>query len=195
LFSLKIADRLFILLPITRALLAWTQSNVTAGSDTTAIVLRTIFYNLLRYPETLEALMAELRKAADDGELSPVVTWKQSQRLPYLKAVVKEAGRIHPPFGLPLERIVPEGGAEICGRFFDEGTIVGMNAWVVYRNTETFGEDADIWRPERWLTSDREAVKKMENALLTVCCSFLSLDSWFTGLSTKPSDANLGRSF
>jgi cytochrome P450 len=195
LFSLKIADRLFILLPITRALLAWTQSNVTAGSDTTAIVLRTIFYNLLRYPETLEALMAELRKAADDGELSPVVTWKQSQRLPYLKAVVKEAGRIHPPFGLPLERIVPEGGAEICGRFFDEGTIVGMNAWVVYRNTETFGEDADIWRPERWLTSDREAVKNMENALLTVCCSFLSLDSWFTGLSTKPSDANLGRSF
>jgi hypothetical protein len=178
---LKMSDHLFMLLPLPRALLAWTQSNITAGSDTTAIVLRTIFYNLLRYPETLASLMAELRKAADDGELSPIVTWKQSQRLPYLRAVVKEAGRIHPPFGLPLERIVPEGGAEICGKFFGQGTIVGMNAWVVHRNTETFGEDADVWRPERWLTSDTEAVKRMENALLTVSRSLLSLGSWFTG--------------
>ncbi|KAF7183368.1 hypothetical protein CNMCM7691_003567 [Aspergillus felis] len=149
------------------ALLAWTQSNITAGSDTTAIMLRTIFYNLLQHPETMAKLMDELRTAAKAGSLSAIVTWKQSRQLAYLDACIKEAGRIHPPFGLPLERVVPEGGVEICGEFLPAGTIVGMNAWVVHRDEETFGPDADSWHPERWLGKDEAAVKKMENSLLT----------------------------
>lgn len=39
----------------------------------------------------------------------------------YLQAVIKEALRMHPATGLPLERVVPAGGATISGYFFPEG--------------------------------------------------------------------------
>ena len=99
--------------------------------------------------------------------------------------MIKEAGRLHPPFGLPLERVVPEEGATICGVRLKAGTVVGMSAWVVHRDKETFGEDAGDWRPERWLQEEVKGEgreewearrKKMEAALLTVCCYLLEFD-------------------
>ena len=151
----------------TRALTAWTTSNVTAGSDTTAILLRTIFYSLLRHPSTLQRLQAELEDATQQGRLSKLATWKEARELPYLDACIREAGRIHPPFGLPLERVVPPEGAVICGQRFEGGTVVGMSAWVVHRDRDTFGDDCDMWRPERWLCEEAKR-KEMEHALLTV---------------------------
>jgi hypothetical protein len=41
--------------------------------------------------------------------------------MPYLQAVIKEALRVHPATGLPLEQVVPEGGTPLCGRFFPQG--------------------------------------------------------------------------
>ena len=84
-----------------------------------------------------------------------------------MHACVKEAERIHPPIGLPLERIVPARGATICGQFFEGGTVVGMNAWVIHRNKDVFGHDADSWNPDRWLC-DKAQRARMENTLLTV---------------------------
>ncbi|KAI1085995.1 cytochrome P450 [Rostrohypoxylon terebratum] len=149
------------------ALPAWTSSNIIAGSDTTAIFLRTMFYQLLTHPLSLEKLRAELDAAADSGNLSKIATWKQSIALPYLDACFKEAGRIHPPFGLHLERVVSEAGLEVCGKTLPAGTIVGMNAWVVHRDPEVFGPDADDWRPERWLEGDEARIKRMDASLLT----------------------------
>lgn len=150
-----------------RALPAWTSSNILAGSDTTAIFLRTLFHGLLSHPWDLVRLRTELDNAASAGRLSVPVTWKESLDLPFLDACIKEAGRIHPPFGLPLERVVPAGGVTICGEFIEPGTIVGISAWVAHRDQMTFGQDADKWRPERWLV-EPETRKKMESGLLTV---------------------------
>ena len=150
-----------------RALTAWTSSNILAGSDTTAIFLRTLFHRLLAHPSTLASLRTELDAAASAGRLSIPATWKESLDLPYLDACIKEAGRVHPPFGLPLERVVPPDGATICGEYLPPGTIVGISAWVAHHDRETFGEDADTWRPERWLV-EAETRKRMELRLLTV---------------------------
>ena len=157
----------WLLIDVDRALLIWTSSNITAGSDTTAILLRTVFHQLLTHPDTMRRLMDELDSAAATGNLEPMASWKQTRSLPYLDACIKEAGRIHPPFGLPLERVVPPDGAEVCGKYIKGGTIVGMNAWVVHRNMEIFGQDCDKWRPERWFC-DQEERKKMEASILTV---------------------------
>jgi Cytochrome P450 len=171
------------------AILAWTQSNITAGSDTTAIFLRTLFYNLLRYPDTLQKIMTELIEAKGNGELNELASWHQTRSLPYLDACIKEAGRIHPPFGLPLERVVPPEGATICGQFLKGGTIVGMNAWVVHRDQELFGEDADKWNPGRWFC-DEEKRKAMDRGLLTVSSHALSrfpllpVETWILWLTT-----------
>jgi cytochrome P450 len=140
---------------------------VTAGSDTTAIFLRTIFYHLIKYPATYKRLLDELDQAANEGRLSEFVSWKESRELPYLDAVIKEAGRMHPPFGLHLERVVPPEGDTICGQPLPGGTVIGISGWAVHRNKETFGEDADIWKPERWLCDEAQR-RKMERALLTV---------------------------
>ncbi|KAK4176240.1 cytochrome P450 [Triangularia setosa] len=145
---------------------AWATSNVLAGSDTTAIMMRAIIHFLIRHLDSLAKLMEELSQAHCEGRLSDIVTWNESRSLPYLDACIKEAGRLHPVIGLPLERVVPKGGVELCGQHFEEGTIVGMNPWVVHRDKEVFGDDADEFVPERWLV-DRERRVKMERCLLT----------------------------
>ena len=37
-----------------------------------------------------------------------------------------------------------------------EGTIVGMNPWVVNQDWETFGPDSDSFIPEQWLQGSNE---------------------------------------
>ncbi|MBE3045434.1 cytochrome P450, partial [Candidatus Bathyarchaeota archaeon] len=103
-----------------------------AGSETTAISLAAVFYYLLRNERCLERLRGEIDDAARGGAFSDceggIVTFKESQGLPYLKACITEAFRMHPAAGLPLERIVPADGAEIAGHFVKGGTIVGCSA-------------------------------------------------------------------
>ena len=137
-----------------------------AGSETTAISLSAVFYYLLKNQSALGRLQAELDAAAKEGRFSDyetgLVTWHESQTLPYLDACVKEAFRLHPAPGLPMERVVPEGGLEIAGRFVKGGTIVGCSAWVLHRNENIFGRDVDEYRPERWLPfgGDEAALKE-----------------------------------
>lgn len=140
-----------------------------AGSDTTAISLSSVFYYILKNPRCYEKLMDEIDTAVCSGvledRLSGLVTWAGSQKLPYLDACVKEAFRLHPAAGLPLERIVPSQGAEICGEFIAGGTIVGCSAWVIHRRPEVFGSDVDTYRPERWLEASKESRKEMEGSM------------------------------
>jgi cytochrome P450 len=82
---------------------------------------------------------------------------------------MKEAMRLHPGVGFPLERKVPEGGATICGVSLPGDTIISMSAPVVHVDISIFGKDAAQFRPERWLDGDEEQLKVMERSLLTVC--------------------------
>lgn len=137
-----------------------------AGSETTAISLGATFYYLLRNPAAMARLRAELDEAGRKGIFhdneTGLVTWAEAQKLPYLDACIKEAFRVHPAPGLPMERIVPPQGAEIAGRFIPGGTIVGCSAWVFHRNKNIFGEDADVYRPERWLVDESLGKDKEE---------------------------------
>jgi cytochrome P450 len=135
-----------------------------AGSETTAISLGAVFYFLLKNPSKLAKLTAEIDAAAKSGLFSDgqtgLVTFHEAQKLEYLDACIKEAFRLHPAAGLPLERIVPPQGAEIAGHFVKGGTLVGCSAWVIHRRPEIFGEDVDVYTPERWLA--REGFDKAE---------------------------------
>ena len=136
--------------------------NVIAGSDTTAAALAATLYCLLKSPSALARLREEISSRIHDGELDSPPQFKQAQNMPYLQAVLQEAQRLYPGAALPLQRIVPEGGAEICGYDFPAGTVVGVNAVVLHRNTAIFGEDATSFRPERWLESDKETLSYMQ---------------------------------
>jgi cytochrome P450 len=148
-----------------------------AGSETTAISLSSVFYYLLKNPRCMEVLLNELDEKTREGYFKDgehgLVTWTESQGLPYLDACIKEAFRLHPAPGLPLERVVPPGGTEIAGEFIKGGTIVGCSAWVMHRRTEVFGEGVEDFRPERWMvdaSKDRESeekrIKEMSGTML-----------------------------
>ncbi|KAB5543017.1 cytochrome P450-like protein [Coniochaeta sp. 2T2.1] len=140
-----------------------------AGSETTAISLSAVFYFLLKNPKCLAKLREEIDEAGRAGSFSDtetgLVTWTESQKLPYLDACVKEAFRLHPAAGLPLERIVPEPGVEIAGHYVKGGTIVGCSAWIIHQNKEVFGEDVEAYRPERWLADESVDKEKEEQRI------------------------------
>ena len=81
---------------------------------------------------------------------------------------MKEAMRCHPGVSYPLERLVPEGGAEFCGAKLRTGTVVGINPVVIHHNTDIYSPDAAQFRPERWLEASPEHLKVMDRTLLTV---------------------------
>ncbi|KAJ4358701.1 uncharacterized protein N0V89_003285 [Didymosphaeria variabile] len=140
--------------------------NIAAGSDTTAISIASVIGHLAMNPDKMASLRHELESATQRGELSNPALYQEAQKLPYLQAVIQEGLRIHPAVGCPLVRVVPAGGAHIAGRYFPAGTEVGINAWVIHRNKDIFGPDADKFVPERWLTNDPGERARLERNFL-----------------------------
>lgn len=136
--------------------------NIIAGSDTTASALAATLYCLLKNPPALEKLREEIKDREGAGDLSSPPQFKQAQNMPYLQAVLQEAQRMFPGATLPLQRVVPEGGAQISGYYFPAGTVVGVNAAVLHQNKAVFGDDADEFRPERWLENEKETLSYMQ---------------------------------
>ena len=93
------------------------------------------------------------------------------------QATMKEAMRVHPGVGFPLERFVPPEGAEICGRTLPGGTNVSISAPVIHHNKEIYGQDANIFRPERWLEASCEELKAMDRYFFAVSHSLLSFEN------------------
>jgi cytochrome P450 len=128
--------------------------NILAGSDTTANLLRSIVYYGLKNPNVHRKLQREL----DEAELRIPVRYTDASKLPYLSAVIRESSRINPGVALMLERIVPDSGLELAdGTILPPGVKVGMNAWVVHRDKNVYGQDADSFRPKSWLREEEEA--------------------------------------
>ncbi|KAM0804317.1 cytochrome P450 oxidoreductase [Usnea florida] len=144
-------------------------STMLAGAETTSISLTAVFYYILRtpgcYTKLREELDTQLQSTYSDTDFVYFrAPFSESRELPYLHACVQEAFRMHPAFGFMLERVVPPSGGTIHGNHIPGGTIVGCNPWIVQRDKDTFGEDSDTYRPERWLV-DRKAAYKMERAM------------------------------
>jgi cytochrome P450 len=137
------------------AVLSMATSNVFAGSDTTAISLRSIVYYLLKNPECKKKFIAEIDERKRQGRLSDPVKLEEANEMPYLQACMYEGLRLHPAVGMSLPRVAPADGIEIDGKFLPTGTIVGVNPWVVHRDQEVFGDDVESFRPERWIEGDR----------------------------------------
>ncbi|KAJ9667522.1 hypothetical protein H2201_002391 [Coniosporium apollinis] len=142
------------------AVVSMATSNIFAGSDTTAISTRAIIYYLLKKPQYKQRLVDEIDYLRRQGKLSDPVKLEEADNMPYLQAVMYEALRLHPAVGMSLPRVVPAGGCEITGRHVPAGTVVGVNPWVVDRNTEIFGEEVESFRPDRWLKNEAGDMKR-----------------------------------
>ena len=101
---------------------------------------------------------AKVRAELNAANVSNPARYDEVKDLPYLAAVIREGRRMHPVIGGILERIVPASGLTLPdGRTIAPGTKVGINAWVSSRNRAIYGDEPDVFRPERWLREQGEA--------------------------------------
>lgn len=129
-------------------LYADSQIMIMAGSETSATLLAVTVYYLLRgSPDKLARLTGEVRGAFESGE---DIAFAAVSRLPYLRAVMEEALRIHPPLPAGINRVVPEGGAIVDDWFVPEGTVLQVPSWAAFHLEENFVDPWDFV-PERWL--------------------------------------------
>jgi cytochrome P450 len=105
--------------------------------------------------------MAEITLAEEQGRLSHPVQYTEAQTLPYFQAIIKEAMRVYPPVSVPLPRVIPPSSAEVLGFLLPGGTTIHLPQWAQLRRKDVYGEDADLFRPERWL-EDEEKTKYWE---------------------------------
>ncbi|KAJ4305522.1 hypothetical protein N0V90_001053 [Kalmusia sp. IMI 367209] len=133
-----------------------------AGSDTTAAAIRIIMLYLMSTPRVYAKLRAEIDATATQG-LAPatpaIVSDAEARKLPYLGAVVREAMRVHPPVVNLFSRVAPPTGdvVTVQGKeyFIPGGTMIGYSAFGMHRhNTDLYGSDAHVFRPERWLLDE-----------------------------------------
>lgn len=138
--------------------------NIIAGSDTTATAIRTTMLYLMSSPQAYRKLVDEVRTADAAGRLSSPITDGEARTLPYLQAVIKEGLRVFPPVTGLMPTVVPAGGDVIGGVHVPEGTEIGWSAFGVQHNKAVYGEDAEAFRPERWLeeeSKDEETLRTM----------------------------------
>lgn len=121
--------------------------------------------SLITTPSAYACLLNEIREAKSTA--SSPISWAHTQQLPYLQAVVREGLRMWPPVGGLGYKLVPPEGDYINGFFVPGGTNIGHNFYGVGRSKLVWGEDANVFRPERWLLPEGEELKRMLAAVDT----------------------------
>lgn len=112
-----------------------------AGHENPQLVLTSLLYTLAKHASVQRKVRDELKQLTGEG------------KLPYLTAVIYETIRLYPPIGQLINRRVNRKvtlGRDIV---IPALTYVGYNNFATQRDRGVWGEDADIFRPERWGTN------------------------------------------
>ncbi|KAJ7963353.1 Cytochrome P450 [Quillaja saponaria] len=117
-----------------------------AGTETSSTVVEWAMSEILKNPKVMEEAQAEVRRVFDEKRYMDETCFPQ---LKYLKAVVKETMRLHPPLPLLLPRESSER-CEINGYEIPAKTRVIINAWAIGRDPNYWTE-AEKFKPERFL--------------------------------------------
>ncbi|XP_042480087.1 cytochrome P450 89A2-like [Macadamia integrifolia] len=125
---------------------------LNAGTDTTSNALQWIMANLVKHQETQEKLYSEIKGVVGKGEEE--IKEDDLGKMPYLKAVVLEGLRRHPPGHFVLPHAVTED-------IVLDGHVIPKNAAVNFMVAE-MGRDPKVWKepmefkPERFLGDEGE---------------------------------------
>ncbi|CAI0439015.1 unnamed protein product [Linum tenue] len=117
-----------------------------AVTDTSSTTTEWAMSEMIRNPPTMEKAQAEVRRVF--AGRSRGITEEDLQQLTYLKQVIKETMRLHPPLPLLAPRR-SNAGCEIDGYHIPAGTNVLVNAWAIGRDPE-YWDEADEFLPERF---------------------------------------------
>ncbi|GAB1317424.1 Pisatin demethylase [Madurella fahalii] len=139
-----------------------------AGSDTVATALRAAILYIASSPSTVARIRAELAAAgvSPDKPTTDIISYSDARNIRYLVAVVREVLRVHPPAIATMEKqLGDEDDVLPDGRVIPARTNIALSLTAILRDPETWGPDAELFRPERWLEDVDEATKsKMDRA-------------------------------
>ncbi|OVA18879.1 Cytochrome P450 [Macleaya cordata] len=122
-----------------------------AGVDTSAITINWAMTELVRNPEVMKKVQEEIRSYV--GKKGKVEEADLDQ-LQYLKMVVKETLRLHPPLPLLIPRESMQH-SKINGYDIHPKTRVLINVWAIGRNPD-YWEKPDEFYPERFIDSSTD---------------------------------------
>ncbi|KAK1319275.1 Cytochrome P450 71A1 [Acorus calamus] len=116
-----------------------------AGTDTVHTAIEWAMAELIKHPETMKKARDEVDRTIGLGS---VVKEDDIETMNYLKMVVKEALRLHPPLPLLVPRESTEE-VELFGYNLPSKMRIFINAWAIGRDPESW-EDPEEFYPERF---------------------------------------------
>ncbi|KAF9040485.1 cytochrome P450, partial [Hymenopellis radicata] len=129
---------------------AWMVAAIAAASETMSGVLAWFFLAMVMYPEVQQKAQEEIDSVVGRDRLP---SFEDMERLPYIRAIVKEALRLNPVDPLGLQHRSTEDDV-YKGYFIPKGTICIANVWAMNRDINVYGPDAHLFKPERHLDSN-----------------------------------------
>lgn len=142
------------------------QILVQAGTMTTSWALCVAIFHLLDRTESMKLLRDELFEAIPDP--NAVMSLTELEKLPYLRAVIKETLRLSFGTSTRLARISNNEWMTYYDRAtcktwrIPPGTPVSMTSYITMTDGSIF-EDAMNFRPERWLNEGSKVLEQYVN--------------------------------
>lgn len=136
---------------------------ILAGHETTSTALTWALYQLAMHPGLQERLRGEVRVAMQEASGSDGnLTYEELHALPLLQNVTQEVMRLNPPVHstnreaanddvIPLAYpLIGKDGQRIDALPVNKGQAVIVHVATFNRRKDLWGDDADVFKPERW---------------------------------------------
>ena len=124
------------------------QDVFAGGTETSSTTVEWAMSEMIRNPGVMAKAQSEIRNAFRGKN---TIEETDIQRLQYLRSVIKETLRLHPPIPMLIPRECREE-CEIDGYIIPVKTRVLVNAWAIGRDPE-YWDDAESFKPERFENS------------------------------------------
>lgn len=132
-------------------------SVLIAGRDTTAALMSFLFLMLAMHTEVFDKLRATIIEEFGTFSSPKNITFATLKNCTYLQWCLNETLRLYPPVPWNSRRStrdtsLPRGGGEDgCSPIFvPKGTETVYIVWLMQRQPEIWGDDAEEFRPDRW---------------------------------------------
>ncbi|KAI3676539.1 hypothetical protein L1987_86150 [Smallanthus sonchifolius] len=125
----------------------------TGASENSSNIVEWAMAEMLRNPSVMEKAQTEVRQVIGE-KVNPTVEETDVTKLSYMKMVVKETLRIHPPIPLLLPRESMER-CKIHGYDIPSQTRVVINYWAIARDPASW-KDPNVFNPDRFQNETKD---------------------------------------